>query len=490
MYFKQKSDTLFRNYKDFGYISDNRNYSYIQKTSSKFYIGDKILSESGAIFFSVLSKKPQSINDLVVKIQDIYVDVEFDLLKNDALEFYTDLRNAGFVVSGDSVSKCEENDTKFSYKILEVASTKDQSLEVADSTIETNEFLAEYFKGEPQLLNLHIELTSKCNERCIHCYIPHENKIFNIDSAVFYDILQQSKDLNILNLTLTGGEPMLHRDFLDFLINCRKLDFSVNILSNLTLISNEIVEEMKLNSLLCVQVSLYSLNPLIHDSITQVKGSFEKTKSAIDQLIENDIPLQISCPILKQNKNCYLDVIEWGQMHKIHVTSDYGIIGQHDHKNSNLQCRLSTNETQKIIADRIKNDPTYVNKILVEQEERRYLTPENPICSICHTSICIAENGDVYPCPGWQGCVVGNVKETSLKDIWNKSEKINYLRQLKRKDFQTCLECSDKEYCTMCMVRNSNEHPSGNPLVVNQYFCDIVRLTKQLVTNNINDELN
>lgn len=49
-------------------------------------------------------------------------------------------------------------------------------------------------------------------------------------------------------------------------------------LVNLTLLNDEIIEEMKTNPLLGVQVSLYSMNSHIHDKITQMKGSFEKQK--------------------------------------------------------------------------------------------------------------------------------------------------------------------------------------------------------------------
>ena len=67
--------------------------------------------------------------------------------------------------------------------------------------------------------------------------------------------------MNIIHVTLSGGEPLLHKDFLSFLVRCRELDLSVNVLSNLTLLTDEIVLEMKKNPLLSVQTSLYSMNP-------------------------------------------------------------------------------------------------------------------------------------------------------------------------------------------------------------------------------------
>jgi hypothetical protein len=39
----------------------------------------------------------------------------------------------------------------------------------------------------------------------------------------------------------------------------------------------------------------------------------------------------------------------------------------------------------------------------------------------------------------------------------------------------------DKEYCTMCMVRNANENQKGDPLVVNEFFCNIAKLNRQIM---------
>ena len=67
MYFKLKSTVLFRNYQSFGYITDNRNFGYKQINHTGNSIGDKILSESGAVFLSVLGKTSQTLDELAKK---------------------------------------------------------------------------------------------------------------------------------------------------------------------------------------------------------------------------------------------------------------------------------------------------------------------------------------------------------------------------------------------------------------------------------------
>lgn len=240
---------------------------------------------------------------------------------------------------------------------------------------------------------------------------------------------------------------------------------------------------MKKNHLLGVQTSLYSMDAKIHDSITQQVGSFEKTKSGILKLLENDIPLQISCPLLKQNVNSYMDVVKWGKKHDVNVGADYVIIGQYNCDTQNLQNRLSLEDISEILKQRTITDPQYLNKITADAEKKKKMRPGDFVCSVCNSSICIAENGNVYPCAGWQGFVVGNIVESSLYNIWNYSKKIQYLRNLKRKDFPKCLQCPDNQFCTMCMVRNANENPAGNPLEVNEFFCNIAKMNRELAIN-------
>jgi len=482
MFFKQKSNVIFRNYESFGYITDNRNFKYKQTNSSEKNIGDKIVSQSGAVFLSVLGRKPQTLDKLAKQIKKQFTDVDIETIKNDAREFYYLLEKEGFIVSGKTLQECNEKDTRFSYKIAEPEITKNIfSSAIMHPEESTQNFLEEYFNGKPQLTNLHLEIISKCNERCVHCYIPHENKVSYIEPDLFYNILEQCKNMRLLHLNLSGGEPMLHKNFCAFLKKCNKYNFSINILSNLTLLNDEILLEMKKNPLLGVQTSLYSMNPNIHDEITQMKGSFEKTKNAILKLIENNIPLQISCPIMKQNKNCYDEVVKWAEKHKIHVGADYVIIARYNNTTQNLSCRLSINDIEKMINEKVENDPKYLEQMEIEAEKKKHITPNDVVCSVCHSSICIADNGNVYPCAGWQNYVVGNVKETSLKEIWDNSQKVHYLRNLRNKDFPKCIKCPDKEFCTMCMVRNANEHPTGDPLAVNEYFCNIAKINKQMV---------
>ena len=365
---------MFRNYGSFGYITDNRNFGYKRTDNNTNNIGDKIVSESGAVFLSVLDKNAQTLNELAKKVNTKFPNVDINTIKNDAREFYCMLERDGFLVSGKTLHECNEKDMGFSYKVLEPEIIRNHSGAIIHPEILTQDFLEEFFNNKPQRTNLHIEITSKCNERCVHCYIPHENKVSDIEPNLFYNVLDQCKNMRLLHLTLSGGEPMLHKNFCAFLRKCKEYEFSVNILSNLTLLNDEIIKEMKANPLLGVQVSLYSMDSNIHDGITQIKGSFEKTINSILKLIENNIPMQISCPIMKQNKNCYDEVIKWAKKHNIQIGDDYVIIAKYDHTTQNLDNRLSIMEIKEVINKIAANDTKYLEQIEREAEKKKNAT--------------------------------------------------------------------------------------------------------------------
>ena len=316
----------------------------------------------------------------------------------------------------------------------------------------------------------------------MHCYIPHENKISDIDPKLFYKVLEECREMGVLSLTLSGGEPLLHPYFIEFLRKAKEYDFSVNILSNLTLLTDEIVAELKATRLSSVQVSLYSMDAEVHDSITQMQGSFTKTRDAILKLIDNDIPLQISCPIMKQNKESYADVIAWGKEHKVRVDTDYIIMARYDHTTDNLDNRLSLDEVGEVISNFIEADTSYNNRLIeadFAEIDQKY-TGDDILCGVCISSLCMVSNGNVYPCAGWQSYICGNVAEQSLRDIWEKSEKVLYLRSLRKKDMPECMSCPERHFCVVCMVRNANEDPEGNPLKINRHFCKVAALNRRI----------
>lgn len=471
MYYKLKNDVVFRQYQGHGYLTDNSEFGYRMLNDSRRILGEKYVSASGAVMLSMLSKTPRSIDDVVKALSQVFVGVEYETLKQDTMEFFDLFVDDGFLCRGEMVESCTDQFDEFAPK-------SDDHCQAHDSMV-TNDCTGGAICPNDFLRSIHIEVADACNERCIHCYIPNERKNNVMDSTLFYRIIEEGRKMNIVHVTLSGGEPLIHKDILGFLKKCRELELSVNVLSNLTLLTNDIISEMKKNSLLSVQVSLYSMDAAVHDSITKLSGSFEKTKAGILRLCDKGIPVQISCPIIKQNKDSYVDVLHWGWKHNIAVATEPVIFAAYDHSCCNLENRLSIEEVGDVLT--IQMQEGYAESIYKTAKDKEKLTGNDPICSVCRYSFCVTANGKVFPCAGWQNNVIGDLNRQSVQEVWETSKKIQELRRIKRSQFPKCLDCKDRGYCTVCMMWNSNENPDGDPFAINAYRCKVASMTHSMV---------
>jgi radical SAM domain heme biosynthesis protein len=478
MYYKIRDDVLFRKYQGHGYMADNSEYGYRMINDSRRYLGEKYVSACGAVMLSMLSKSPRSIDDVVEALSRIFIGVAYETLKQDTVEFFDLFVNDRFLSRGETIDSCMD-------QLVEDIQQPSDCHNVQDG-IAHNDFIGAEISPNDFLRSIHIEIASACNERCMHCYIPHECKNNVINAALFYRIIEEGRKMNIIHVTLSGGEPLLHKDILGFLESCRKLELSVNVLSNLTLLTDDIISEMKKNPLLSVQASLYSMDAAVHDSITKLNGSFEKTKAAILRLCDEGIPIQISCPIIKQNKDSYVDVLHWGLAHNIAVAAEPVIFASYDHSNSNLENRLSLEEVDDVLT--VQMQEGYAESICKTAMDKEKLTGNDPICSICRYSFCVTAAGKVFPCAGWQNNVIGDLNHQTIQEIWETSQKIKDLREIKWSRFSQCLACNDRGYCTVCMMCNSNENADGDPFRINEYRCHVAAMTHSKVDRVIQEQ--
>ncbi len=67
------------------------------------------------------------------------------------------------------------------------------------------------------------------------------------------------------------------------------------------------------------------------------------------------------------------------------------------------------------------------------------ISPDDKVCGVGMSTLCMVASGDVYPCAGWQRYVCGNIKNMPLRKIWDESPQVNYLRKLRQRDFKKCV---------------------------------------------------
>lgn len=470
-------------------IVDDGDYAYI---FNQLTFHDRCYIDAGVDILSLLSRDPQDQDELASKIINKYPEADPRQIYADTTDMLFSLAKAKFIVQGETEEELKKKDISFSYKVDNPKTlTEDYTQFTDEFVINTTEaFQLNHDAGKPRLSSIQFELTGRCNERCIHCYIPNAKKDngFTISFKTFKSTIDQFVSLGGLHVTLSGGEALLHPQIKEILRYCREKDLQISLLSNLINLSEEIISVLKVVNMSIVQTSLYSMKAEIHDFITTIPGSWDKTKNAILRLHEEDIPVQISCPVMKANVKGYKEVMRFAKSLKMKSQTDYIMMAQSDQNTQNLSNRISLEDTAELIRDITEEDTDY--KRLIEEIQPSSSLPikdyENmPLCGVGFNQICIAANGDLFPCAGWQGMIVGNIHEETLKNIWTDSEKLKELRQIRRKHFKKCLSCEARDFCAMCMARNYNEC-NGDLFTPPKHTCNVAFLNKHMAEERMN----
>jgi SynChlorMet cassette radical SAM/SPASM protein ScmF len=147
-------------------------------------------------------------------------------------------------------------------------------------------------EGVPPLQQYYVYLTAGCNLACRHCWLspkyqPDGGTGGHLDFDLFKLAIEEGLPLGLTNVKLTGGEPLLHPDFIRIIDVLREKKLGLTIETNGTLMTRELARYLKDNSTLGhISVSVDGATPDIHDPFRGVKGSFEKACNGIRYLVE------------------------------------------------------------------------------------------------------------------------------------------------------------------------------------------------------------
>ena len=296
-------------------------------------------------------------------------------------------------------------------------------------------------------LSAHLDLTYRCNERCVHCYLDHHDH-GEMTTAEIKDLLDQMAEAGVFYLTISGGEIMMRRDFFEILEHARLRTFCIKLKTNGILIRKQEADRIKALGVESVQVSIYSHIPEVHDAITKLPGSLEQSVEAIRRLRAHGIQVTIANVLMIQNVSDYEGVralaAELGAKFNIDPTITPMMDGD--------RAVLDLNVDEATLRDVFRNQSLVVEDIeevcappLAPGEEDMDQLP----CSAGHTACYISPYGEVYPCVQFP-LPSGNVRHTKFIDIWRDSPQLNEVRGITLGDLPSCSKCAHGATCSRC----------------------------------------
>jgi radical SAM protein with 4Fe4S-binding SPASM domain len=295
-------------------------------------------------------------------------------------------------------------------------------------------------------LGVQLDVTYRCNERCVHCYLDHDDH-GEMTTSEIKDLLDQLAGAGVFFLTISGGEILMRRDFFEILEYARAKAFCVKLKTNAVLIREKEAERIRALGVESIQISIYSHRPEVHDVITKMPGSLKRSVDAIRFLRSKGLRVIIANVLMLQNISDYPGVRALASELGVEVTIDPTITPRMDGDRSLLDLNIDHAALSQVFHD----------QGLVGAVEE-FCAPPSGIdddaldslpCSAGHTTCYVSPYGDVYPCVQFP-LPTGNVRHSKFLDIWRHSPQLNEVRSITARDLTGCSSCTHLKSCTRC----------------------------------------
>lgn len=411
------------------YILDDR-YSYCGYKKLPFGIYDNLSAET--FFFD--RDKYSLLLDC-----DNNTDIDLDNLNEDDLKFIKESINKGFIREANKDDYIKEHQSYIKYPCV-------------------------YKKS------VHFSITGNCNYKCRHCFMssPHA-KYRQLKLEEIIHVLDELVRCGIKKVEITGGEPLVHKDFKKVVEEISKRNLKLTVLyTNGMLLNEDIINILKDNNQRpTIQISFDGIG--YHDWMRGIEGAEKAAIKAIKLCRNNNLVVHISMMAFKDNLDSILDTIEYlcelgvSQV-KVNRVDDLGEWLAYSNEHG-ITRKQAWDSYLQLIPDILTKKPniriileglfTYdpishkfsasYEKTCTSELENRYL-----LCASLKDGFYINCDGDVYPCMSYVGLVsFGNVLEKPLDDILN--DKLFILGNYKARDFfehnNKCINCEYKYLC-------------------------------------------
>ena len=296
-----------------------------------------------------------------------------------------------------------------------------------------------FFKAIP--LTVHLELTKRCNLRCIHCYVAGRRDELTAERlAALFDELAAEGTLGV---ALTGGELALREDWLDIARAARRSGMIISMQTNGTLLDDDDVLAIADLKPASVAVSLYGGTAAAHDAVTGVEGSFARTVTTMRRLIASGVRVRIGSVLMHETLDEYRQIIDLANEMDCAFTFDPTVAPRTDGAGDVLEHRAGIEQLKRFYLDETMMADTREGRLAMRPDEPPQRTAVN--CTAGFTTAFIDAGGDVYPCIGFLPAF-GNLCETPFREVW-RGEVAQAHRRAMARPLEQCNACDLVDYC-------------------------------------------
>ena len=310
---------------------------------------------------------------------------------------------------------------------------------------------------EPDLRQLFLELTSRCNLRCEHCGSScGDVPMTDLPAPAIHTLLEEVRqhfDISRIMLCITGGEPLLRTDFFDIMADAREMGYHWGMTTNATMIDESVARKLKETGMRTVSVSIDGL-PETHDAMRGVSGAYNRAMNGIQALLAcgGFGSIQVTTVVSRRNigeLDALYRIMQGIDIDSWRLTSIEPIGRALEHPELMLTPEDHRHLLRFIKNERLKGMPLeygccHYLGLEFEREVRNWYY----LCSAGRTVAGIMSNGDIGACLDIERTpktIQGNIFRDSFTDVWQNRFRI--FREPLAERNEKCRACPAKRFC-------------------------------------------
>lgn len=333
-------------------------------------------------------------------------------------------------------------------------------------------------REENVLSTVLFELTYGCNLDCTFCYNDLKQTGRRLALDDYKGMLDELADMGVLQLALSGGEPLLYRHFFELGAYAREKGFVIKVKSNGVPLNQRNAERLKAEvDPFMVDISLHGSNPQTHDRLTQVPGSFERLMRNIKIMQSLNVRLKMNSPLTYSNEGEVAEMFELADRLGVPLEFDPEIAPRDDGDMSPLELAPSKDGIKNMVRISMERGRRSYDPDRLEIKLKPPIEPspkldrkKQKICGAGSTNLTIDPFGNVYPCVQFRRSV-GNIHTQSIKQIWAGSAELKTVRDLAGQALEISITKGQKQFCM-----GLNEMHTGDPLKTSRSKSEISKI--------------
>jgi radical SAM protein with 4Fe4S-binding SPASM domain len=353
-------------------------------------------------------------------------------------------------------------------------------------------------RSRPIINHLDIELTERCNNACIHCYI---NQPVNSKQAISRElttdqwkgILEQAADLGVMTVRFTGGEPLLRDDFTEIYLHARRLGMKVVLFTNARLITPKLADLFThIPPLKKIEISVYGMHSESYDAVAMSPGAFDEFRAGVDHLLKRKIPFVLKSVLLPPNKDDMDDFEAWAAtipgMGEPGYSVTLDLRARRDSPKKNLQIQELRFTPQETVQLDSLSEKVYRQNMA--QFSARFLHPQGDRVFSCGAGEkgCVDAYGNLQMCmllrhPDF---VYNLLSGTLLEGFTQVFPRLRETRATNPAYLERCARCFLKGLCLQCPAKSWAEHGTLDTPV--EYLCEVAHAQARFLGLLGNDE--